>query len=80
FEATILDEAGQPSQVHYLRTGDMGFIKNGDLYITGRLKDVIIIRGKNYYPQDIECSVEMAHPAVRKGCVAAVNFADSEGV
>ncbi|HAV5381163.1 fatty acyl-AMP ligase [Acinetobacter baumannii] len=80
FEATILNEAGQPSQVHYLRTGDMGFIKNGDLYITGRLKDVIIIRGKNYYPQDIECSVEMAHPAVRKGCVAAVNFADSEGV
>lgn len=80
FEATILDEAGQPSQVHYLRTGDMGFIKNGDLYITGRLKDVIIIRGKNYYPQDIECSVEMAHPAIRKGCVAAVNFADSEGV
>ncbi|HHP8097419.1 TPA: fatty acyl-AMP ligase, partial [Acinetobacter baumannii] len=71
FEATILDEAGQPSQVHYLRTGDMGFIKNGDLYITGRLKDVIIIRGKNYYPQDIECSVEMAHPAIRKGCVAA---------
>ncbi|MFW6552888.1 fatty acyl-AMP ligase [Acinetobacter baumannii] len=80
FEATILNEAGQPGQVHYLRTGDMGFIKNGDLYITGRLKDVIIIRGKNYYPQDIECSVEMAHPAVRKGCVAAVNFADSEGV
>ncbi|EXR26228.1 AMP-binding enzyme family protein [Acinetobacter sp. 1281984] len=80
FEATILDEAGQPSKEYYLRTGDMGFIKDGDLYVTGRLKDVIIIRGKNYYPQDIECSVEMAHPAVRKGCVAAVNFADSEGV
>jgi acyl-CoA synthetase (AMP-forming)/AMP-acid ligase II len=55
----------------------MGFVKDGDLYVTGRLKDVIIIRGKNYYPQDIECSVEMAHPAVRKGCVAAVNVADS---
>lgn len=80
FEATILDEAGQRSKEYYLRTGDMGFIKDGDLYVTGRLKDVIIIRGKNYYPQDIECSVEMAHPAVRKGCVAAVNFADSEGV
>ena len=80
FAATILNKVGKSGQVHYLRTGDMGFIKNGDLYVTGRLKDVIIIRGKNYYPQDIECSVEVAHPAVRKGCVAAVNFENSEGV
>ena len=51
----------------YLRTGDLGFIRDGQLYITGRLKDLIIIRGSNHYPQDIERTVEAAHPALRKG-------------
>ena len=44
----------------YLRTGDQGFIYQGELFITGRLKDLIIIYGRNLYPQDIERSVESA--------------------
>ncbi|HEX6047365.1 MAG TPA: beta-ketoacyl synthase N-terminal-like domain-containing protein [Pyrinomonadaceae bacterium] len=55
----------------FLRTGDLGFLKNGELYINGRLKDLIIIRGRNYYPQDIEWTVEQANNGVRAGCVAA---------
>jgi acyl transferase domain-containing protein/acyl-CoA synthetase (AMP-forming)/AMP-acid ligase II/acyl carrier protein len=55
----------------FLRTGDLGFLQNGELFINGRLKDLIIIRGRNYYPQDIEWTVEHAHPGVRAGCVAA---------
>ncbi|WP_437729976.1 MupA/Atu3671 family FMN-dependent luciferase-like monooxygenase [Sorangium sp. So ce1335] len=55
----------------FLRTGDLGFVLDGELFITGRSKDVIILRGRNHYPQDIEQTVEAAHPAVRAGCVAA---------
>ena len=55
----------------FLRTGDLGFLKNGELYVNGRLKDLIIIRGRNYYPQDIEWTIEQAHSGVRTGCVAA---------
>jgi acyl-CoA synthetase (AMP-forming)/AMP-acid ligase II len=50
----------------FLRTGDLGFFKQGHLYITGRLKDVIIIDGRNHYPQDIERVVEDSHPAIRR--------------
>ncbi|MCA1633580.1 MAG: condensation domain-containing protein, partial [Acidobacteria bacterium] len=55
----------------FLRTGDLGFIENGELFVTGRLKDLIIIRGVNYYPQDIELTVEQSHVALRKGAGAA---------
>ena len=55
----------------FLRTGDLGFIYNQELYITGRSKDLIIIAGCNYYPHDIEKTVEDCHDSVRKGCVAA---------
>jgi acyl-CoA synthetase (AMP-forming)/AMP-acid ligase II len=55
----------------YLRTGDLGFMYAEQLYITGRLKDLIIIRGKNHYPQDLEATVENSHPAFRRGCAAA---------
>jgi len=54
-----------------LRTGDLGFVDKGELYITGRLKDLIIIRGLNYYPQDFEHTVQCSHPALRPGCGAA---------
>lgn len=54
----------------FLRTGDLGFLKEGELFVTGRIKDVIIIRGRNYYPQDIEFTVEHSHPALRLGCCA----------
>jgi len=56
----------------WLRTGDLGFLHQGELYITGRLKNLIIINGKNFYPQDIEKTVENSHPSIRKTCVAAV--------
>lgn len=55
----------------WLDTGDLGFVANGELFISGRAKDVLIIRGRNLYPQDLEQEVERAHPAVRPGCVAA---------
>ncbi len=58
----------------FLRTGDLGFIHNGELYITGRLKDLIIIRGSNHYPQDIERTVEQSHPALRLGGIAAFSI------
>lgn len=52
----------------FLRTGDLGFLQDGVLYVTGRLKDMIIIRGQNHYPQDIELTVGQSHPALRAGC------------
>ncbi|KAL3667857.1 hypothetical protein V7S43_007407 [Phytophthora oleae] len=58
----------------YLRTGDMGFLRKGELFVTGRLKDLIIIRGRNVCPQDVEASVEQAHENVRPGCTAAFSI------
>lgn len=55
----------------FLRTGDLGFIADGELFITGRLKDVIVIRGRNYYPQDIEATVQAAHAGLRPESGAA---------
>jgi len=55
----------------FLRTGDMGFFHDGELFVCGRLKDMIILRGQNYYPQDIENVVEKASGLIRHNCVAA---------
>ncbi|WP_176460935.1 non-ribosomal peptide synthetase [Janthinobacterium sp. PC23-8] len=63
----------------YLRTGDLGFQHQGQLYVTGRLKDVIILRGQNYYPQDLERVIEMEVDAVRKGRVAAFAVRAADG-
>jgi acyl-CoA synthetase (AMP-forming)/AMP-acid ligase II len=54
----------------WLHTGDLGYIANGQIYITGRIKDLIIVRGRNYYPQDIEHAVERL-AGVRAGCTVA---------
>ena len=62
----------------FLRTGDLGFIRDGNLYIAGRLKDLIIIRGRNHYPQDIELTAEKSDPALRPGCGAAFTV-DADG-
>ena len=67
FNAYLADTHEGP----FLRTGDLGFMTHGELFITGRLKDLIIIRGRNHYPQDIELTVEKSHPALRSGCGVA---------
>jgi acyl-CoA synthetase (AMP-forming)/AMP-acid ligase II len=70
FQAHIAETGEGP----YLRTGDLGFLKNGQLFVTGRLKDLIIIDGSNHYPQDIEQTVERCHPAIRSSCCAAFSI------
>jgi amino acid adenylation domain-containing protein len=61
----------QPDGGRLLRTGDLGFLQGTELFITGRLKDLVILRGRNLYPQDVELSAERSHPALRPGCGAA---------
>ncbi len=73
FGARIVDSDDGP----FLRTGDLGFIDGGQLYITGRIKDVIIVRGANHYPQDIEATVEAADPAINAAGVAAFGYRDA---
>jgi 8-amino-7-oxononanoate synthase len=67
FRAYLKDSGRGP----YLRTGDLGFLHNGELFVTGRLKDLLIIRGRNHYPQDVEQTVERAHALVRPMSTAA---------
>lgn len=55
----------------WLRTGDLGFLHEGELHVTGRLKDLIILEGRNIYPQDVERAAEIAHSRMRPGCSAA---------
>ena len=67
---------GEPAEI-WLRTGDLGFLdENNELYITGRIKDLIIIRGVNHYPQDIENTVQDCHTALRQHCGAAFSMLD----
>jgi acyl-CoA synthetase (AMP-forming)/AMP-acid ligase II len=76
FHAYLADTGEGP----FLRTGDLGFLRDGELFVTGRLKDLIIISGRNLYPHDIELTVEQSHAAVRPGCCVAfsVDVADEE--
>src|SRR6202522_2204447 len=69
FHARLVDDS--PYDDGYLRTGDMGFFHDGELFVCGRIKDMIILRGQNYYPQDIEAVVEKASGLIRTNCVAA---------
>jgi acyl-CoA synthetase (AMP-forming)/AMP-acid ligase II len=59
---------------HYLRTGDLGFMAGDEFVFTGRRKDLIIVEGRNHYPQDIEKTVERSHPALRAGCSIAFSL------
>jgi len=74
FRAYLQDTGEGP----FLRTGDLGFIQDGELFITGRLKDLIIIRGLNHYPQDIESTVDRCHPRLRQGNSAAFTITVSD--
>ena len=77
FRARLVDDS--PYDDGYLRTGDMGFMHDGELYVCGRIKDMIILRGQNYYPQDIENVVERASGLIRHNCIAAFQIhEDSE--
>ncbi|HYH79591.1 MAG TPA: beta-ketoacyl synthase N-terminal-like domain-containing protein, partial [Longimicrobium sp.] len=67
FAATLAGGEGGP----FLRTGDLGFVHGGELFVAGRAKDLVIVRGRNHYPQDLELTAERAHPGVRAGCGAA---------
>ncbi|MDX1961682.1 MAG: aminotransferase class I/II-fold pyridoxal phosphate-dependent enzyme [Pirellulales bacterium] len=67
FQARLSDSGRGP----YLRTGDMGFLRDGELFITGRLKDMLIFNGVNHYPQDIEETLEICHPDLKAGACAA---------
>jgi acyl-CoA synthetase (AMP-forming)/AMP-acid ligase II len=70
FGATLADSNEGP----FLRTGDLGFVSGDQLFIAGRRKDLIIVDGKNHYPQDIELTVEHSHAAFRPGCTAAFSI------
>ena len=67
FHAYLSDTSVGP----FLRTGDLGFLQNSELFITGRAKDLIIIRGRNLYPQDIELTAERSHSSLHSGASAA---------
>jgi acyl-CoA synthetase (AMP-forming)/AMP-acid ligase II len=73
FEAFTEDRHGP-----FLRTGDLGFLFAGELFITGRIKDLIVMRGRNYYPQDIEHAAESSNAAIRQGCGAAFQVPGDE--
>ncbi len=71
FGATVAGEGAGSAQ--YLRTGDLGFMHEGELFVTGRRKDMIVVDGRNLYPQDLEQTVEAAHRNIRSGGVIAIS-------
>ncbi|MEU5876199.1 fatty acyl-AMP ligase [Spirillospora sp. NPDC047279] len=77
FRAT-LSEPGDLPAGPWLRTGDLGFRHDGEVYVTGRIKDLVIVDGRNHYPQDLEYTAAAAHPAVRDGYVAAFSVPDGD--
>jgi acyl-CoA synthetase (AMP-forming)/AMP-acid ligase II len=70
FQARLKDGGEE----RFLRTGDLGFIDNGEVYITGRIKEMMILWGRNHYPQHIEATVQKSHPALRPNCGAAFSI------
>ncbi|QDV70562.1 Polyketide synthase PksN [Rosistilla carotiformis] len=80
FQATIAGDS-EPAK-HYLRTGDLGFLRDGELYVAGRLKDTIIVAGANHYPSDIEETVVASHPslAIGGGVAFSIDRDDREQV
>jgi fatty acid CoA ligase FadD32 len=79
FDARLSDPPGDTPVAGWLRTGDLGVFHDDLLYLTGRIKDLIIVDGKNHYPQDIEATVSAAHPAIRQGRVAVFEVGGESG-
>jgi len=75
FHAHLPDEP----DCSYLRTGDLGFLHKGEIYITGRSKDLLVVHGRNVYPQDLETTAEAAHASVRAAGVIAVGVTRGDG-
>jgi acyl transferase domain-containing protein/acyl-CoA synthetase (AMP-forming)/AMP-acid ligase II len=75
FQAHTSDTGRGP----FLRTGDLGFLFDGELFVAGRLKDVVIVRGRNYYPNDIEFTVQETHPGLMAGRGAVFSVAPDAG-
>jgi acyl-CoA synthetase (AMP-forming)/AMP-acid ligase II/acyl carrier protein len=75
FGARLADTGEGP----FLRTGDLGFVRDGEVFVTGRLKDLIILRGRNLYPHDLERTAERCHPDLQPGSSAAFSIEDEEG-
>jgi acyl-CoA synthetase (AMP-forming)/AMP-acid ligase II len=72
--ATFGARLAETGEGPFLRTGDLGVLHDGQLYVTGRMKDLLIVAGRNHYPQDVEASAEAAHEEVRPGCCAAFSL------
>ncbi|BFU90192.1 MAG: hypothetical protein NTAFB01_13790 [Nitrospira sp.] len=71
---TFMAMTADTTEGPFLRTGDLGVIQDDELFVVGRLKDLIIIRGRNHYPQDIEITVQESHPSLKPGCGAAFSI------
>jgi thioester reductase-like protein len=76
FDNSIIDDSN--GGYAYLRTGDLGFLRDGELFVCGRLKDIIIFRGQNYYPEDLETAVERSSGKIQTGSVVAFRGSDGE--
>ncbi|MFI5779599.1 fatty acyl-AMP ligase [Nocardia sp. NPDC051570] len=76
--ATFQGELSPSDGVHYLRTGDIGFLHDGELYLTSRLKDLIIVDGRNFYPPDLEDTAEQAHSLVLPGRCSIFSITENE--
>jgi thioester reductase-like protein len=76
FGNTITNDPGDSRQ--YLRTGDLGFLRDGELFVCGRLKDMVILRGENYYSEDLEAAVESSSAKIELGSVAAFRGDDDD--
>ncbi|MFF4273543.1 fatty acyl-AMP ligase [Streptomyces sp. NPDC001536] len=77
FGAVLADVVAGPGK--WLRTGDLGTVLDGQLIVTGRLKDLIVVDGRNHYPQDVEATAQDAHPAVRRDRLAAFGVPGGSG-
>ncbi|MEU1184201.1 fatty acyl-AMP ligase [Streptomyces sp. NPDC005820] len=82
FGATPADRAGRPDEPEktYLRTGDLGYLRAGELFVTGRISGLLVVAGRNLYPQDIERTVDRADPTVHRSVAFAVPGTSEEHV